>query len=385
MTEINKYKIFLDKIFEQAQAILVSNRIECYIKENLSEVNLKNITILIDNSETQKSIIAVIITSLLKKIVNPKQDVRLHRSEFPNGYSGRSLDTNVVTPWLKQHFTRISPKESGWLTRSIEQPHPFTKNFPGKIRNKEVKEAFLTILEDVENKNVAPKRYLTAIILMLLSKTKAEEKLLKKVKIERQSDSITIHVVIEMLKEHFASPSASRLPVIAIYTIYQLLTKNIKLYQEKTLMPLKGHTVSDRHMGYGDIEIYSKDKTPFEIVEVKHEIPIDKTMINDILKKIENSEVKRYFILTTAFPNFTEGVDEIFTLVREIKTDFLVDIVPNGIVPSLKYYLRFVPDLRVFLKKYTENLKEDFRYFSDVKKSHLTEWLKIKEKYLKFR
>ncbi len=81
---------------------------------------------LIANAENQKSVVAVVITSLLKKIVSPEQDVRLHREEFEGGYSGRS-------------------KESGWLTRSIEQPYPFSMDFPGKIRNSSVKRAFLSI------------------------------------------------------------------------------------------------------------------------------------------------------------------------------------------------------------------------------------------------
>ena len=33
--------------------------------------------------------------------------------------------------------------ESGWLTRSLEQAHPYTLDYPGKITPKIVKEAFL--------------------------------------------------------------------------------------------------------------------------------------------------------------------------------------------------------------------------------------------------
>jgi DNA (cytosine-5)-methyltransferase 1 len=192
---------------------------------------------------------------------------------------------------------------------------------------------------------------------------------------------LTIDIITEMLEEHFAVEKASRLPVIAIYSIYQILLKNIKLYQDKELLPLKGHTASDRYSGFADIEIYTTDKKPFEMVEVKHGIPIDQTMIEDVLNKIKGSPIKRYFILTTAEPNFSGKKKDIFTLVRKIKAVANVDLIPNGIIPSLKYYLRLIPDLKEFIEKYTKNLSDDFKMSSDVKIEHISAWKIIIEKH----
>jgi len=50
-------------------------------------------------------------------------------------------------------------KESGWLTRSIEQAHKFDLEFPGKIRDKLVKESFLQIINDIEENNASPKKF----------------------------------------------------------------------------------------------------------------------------------------------------------------------------------------------------------------------------------
>jgi DNA (cytosine-5)-methyltransferase 1 len=346
-------------------------------RKNLTSTQYDYVKLLVDNAETQKSLIAVIMTSLLKKIENPSQDVRLHRDEFEDGYSGRTLDTNVVTPWLKEHFRRFAPKESGWLTRSIEQPHPFTKDFPGKIRNPKAKEAFLSILEDIEEKAVNPENYLTSIFINLLKKTSYEKDILSGVKVGSTETCLTIDKIIEMLEEHFSLKFSSRLPVLAIYTIYQLLLKNVKIYQYKRLIPLKGHTISDRYTGFADIEVYDEKDNPFEMVEVKHKISIDKTMILDVLNKIKDTSVKRYFILTTAEPNFKGNKKNIFRLVYDIKVKYNKDLIPNGIIPSLKYYLRFVPDLSEFLEKYTENISEEFRRGTDVKEFHVQDWQKI--------
>lgn len=55
-------------------------------------------------------------------------------------------------------------KESGWLTRSLEQNIPYELDFPGKIQNKNVKVAFLNILNDVEVNGADSEKYVTAIM-----------------------------------------------------------------------------------------------------------------------------------------------------------------------------------------------------------------------------
>lgn len=234
-------------------------------------------------------------------------------------------------------------------------------------------------MEDIEQKKANPENYLTAIVIKLLEKTAGEQDMLSDVTLVGSS-SLTIDIIIDMLEEHFGMKQASRLPVVAIYTIYQLLLDNVKMYRDKTLLPLKAHTISDRHMGYGDIEVCD-GKDPYEIVEVKHNVPIDEAMISDVLGKIKGTTIKRYFILTTATPNFKGNKKRIFDIVRKIKVKIDKDLIPNGIVPSLKYYLRFVPDLKEFLEKYTENLSNEFKQSSDVREFHIKGWWEIIQKY----
>ena len=100
-------------------------------------------------------------------------------------------------------------------------------------------------------------------------------------------------------------------------------------------------------------------------------------MIEDVLNKVKGTSVRKYYILTTAEPNFRDDYDELLNAIRDIKMRYGVEIIPNGIFTSLKYYLRIVPDLREFLDRYTENLKDEFRKSSDVKGEHLVEWENI--------
>ncbi len=48
------------------------------------------------------------------------------------GFSGRTVDTQFITPVLKK-IDLPSMAESGWLTRSLEQPYPYTLDYKGKI------------------------------------------------------------------------------------------------------------------------------------------------------------------------------------------------------------------------------------------------------------
>ena len=73
----------------------------------------------------------VLVTSAIYKLLTPSQDIRNHQISITDGYSGRSFDTKYVTPTLKKN-NLTSMAESGWLTRSLEQPYPYNKNYEGK-------------------------------------------------------------------------------------------------------------------------------------------------------------------------------------------------------------------------------------------------------------
>ena len=89
----------LDKYYQQALELVKNQSFTEFDQE------IKNfVDIFIQKIETDKSLIQVIITTLLKKIIKPEQDIRLHMAKFINGYSARVLDTKVTTPFFKSKF-----------------------------------------------------------------------------------------------------------------------------------------------------------------------------------------------------------------------------------------------------------------------------------------
>ena len=359
----------------------------------LSEPQQKWVETVVEKAESQKAVLAVLITSLVKKIETPTQDVRYHKKELPNGYSGRSFDTSHVTPFIAEKFQRFAMKSgSGWLTRSLEQVPPFTLDFPGKIRNKLVKEAFLEILNDIEENQTEPRKYLHAVfasLITLMERSKVNLGLLEtanpNLDQSSQTDAISIEKIVDLLKYHFTfnyhTAGASRLPVLAIYSAYQMLM-SIERYEGKMLSPLKSHTASDiKSGGIGDIEVLAENENFFEAVEIKHNIPISSAIVRLAYQKFAETSVSRYYLLTTAEPNVDEA-DAVNLLIRQIHAQHGCEVIVNGILPSLKYYLRLLSDPQLFLECYSRNLQSDFNQSTDIKEVHLQFWNELLDSLL---
>ena len=373
----------LNSIYNKASRILKQKNTKIFVKNYITSKQFTFVNTIMNKAETQKAILAALTTVLVKKIIDPKQDIRLHKIELIGGFSGRSLDTKYVTPFFKDKFTRLAMKESGWLTRSIEQAHSFNLKFPGKIRDKEIKNAFLQIIKDVQDNKANPEKYLLILFILLIRETKKSNKKIKKILIKEE---LSIDIIFGYLKKHFFAKysvaGASKLPVIAIHSIYKSLLKDAERYKNKKLLSLKSHISSDfRSKSIGDIEIVDANNDYFEVVEVKHKIPIDKIMVKDCFLKFKDKPVKRYYLLTTSDPNILKGhEEEVKSLTEEIKKIHGCEVITNGIMNSLKYYLRLIQSPGEFINNYTSALRSEFLKSSEIKKQHIDGWLKIIKK-----
>jgi len=140
---------FLQEIYDKAIEKLGSSN---EISSKLDGVICNYLNDIIEKSESAKGVITVIITSIVYKRLHPETDIRNHQTSIPNGYSGRTFDTKYITPFLREkQFPSMA--ESGWLTRSLEQKKPYTKNYSGAIRPESLKSAFLNTIDFIQNGN----------------------------------------------------------------------------------------------------------------------------------------------------------------------------------------------------------------------------------------
>lgn len=355
------YREILQEIYQKALAIV----------NNASS----DLQFIIDNFERGKGVLTVLITSLVHKLHNPEQDIRLHQDNMRGGYSGRGIDTKHITPFMKaMEFPAMA--ESGWLTRSLEQNLPYDLNYPGKITPKELRKAFLNVLDMVQNQNKSPEKYLLLLFAKLV-----ENRERKKVELAKPTN-LSISAIIHYLKEHFeasySSRGASRLPTLAIYAIYQCMIKEVKRFDGKALMPLEEHTSSDKSSGrVGDIEVRDAKGRIFEAVEIKHGISIGTQLIRDAYEKFKSHPIERYYLLTTADEDLAD-VESVNKEVSRILKIHGCQVIVNGIYPSLKYYLRFLHNTYDFIDNYVESLKTD----KTIKYEHKLKWNEIVSQHL---
>jgi DNA (cytosine-5)-methyltransferase 1 len=357
---------FLEKIYKE------STEMKDIRNSNLSKQQLDWITKIVEYEETLKGVYTVLFTSLTYKCLFPQQDVRLHQANMENGYSGRSFDTKFVTPFLKSKRFDGAMKESGWLTRSLEQNIPYYLDFPGKISNKMVKSAFLSILDDIENNSTEPINYLKALIKgSVVEKSKKMVVLINPIVTETK---LSISDIMLYLHRHFyykyKSRGASILPVIALYSIYECIVEELKRFDGKILDDLASHTSCDRSSGNtGDVVVRDADGSLYEVVEVKFDIPPDSIMIEDAYKKFSNTQIQRYYVLSTESPQDDEyeSIQEVITKIRD---EHGCQVVVNGVFPTIKYYLRLLENSDKFIEKYLHNLSIN----SEINYEHKLAW-----------
>ncbi|HRF99242.1 MAG TPA: hypothetical protein PLZ51_28715, partial [Aggregatilineales bacterium] len=191
-----------------------------------------------------------------------------------------------------------------------------------------------------------------------------------------QNSHITVQAVLALLEIHFnhqyKTSGASRLPVLALYSAYQILMA-LPRYEGKHLLSLKSQTTADtKSRSIGDIEIVNDEGNFFEALEIKLGKSIDLGMVQIAFDKIRDLPIERYYLLTTKSPN-TEQAPEIQSFCLKVLSEHGCEIIVNGVIPTLKYYLRLLPDVATFLDNYTAILQIEFAS-GGIKSVHLEKW-----------
>lgn len=354
---------FLQKSYDESMEIVDSDN---EIKSNLEH----NITVHLDEilrrSESSKGVLTVILTSIIYKSLYPDQDIRYHQTSIEGGYSGRSFDTKYITPFLKNlKFPAMA--ESGWLTRSLEQKVPYDFNYSGAIKPNSLKTAFLHTIDYIQNGNQLDK-ILSYIFQGLIIKRNSQHIDLAK------PLNLPIATIISLLSKHFdakySAEGASRLPVLALYAAYQCLVNETRRFEGKKLLEIESHTSADTRSGrIGDIDIVDEKDRAYEAIEVKHGIAITAQLVKDAFEKFKTTQVNRYYLLSTA--NIDESQrNEIEKEIDRIKNIHGCHVIANGLIHSLKYYLRLLSDTSEFIENYVNLIETD----TALKFEHKKQW-----------
>ena len=360
-------RMILENIYEESFNEYSSGNFNSSLNDDVQNM----ILVLAKNAESSKAAVTVIITLMVQKIFNPNQDIRYHQAQLENGFSGRRIDTEFITPFLKEvKFPAMA--ESGWMTHSLAEPYPYDLNYQGKIRPKEQRNAFLNIIDYVQTKNTEPKEVLKFLFKNLIRKRDeiASIELAK-------PQNFSISKIIDILHRHFtfkySSQGGARLPVLAIFAAYECMMNEVARFNDKFLCPLEHHGSADLQSGrIGDIDVNYADNTAFEGVEIKHERIITPQLVMDAYEKFKGYKTDRYYLLTTADMSKADW-KQIENKIIHISQIHGCEVIVNGVYTTLKYYLRLLSNKADFIDKYVELLKSD----DTIKYEHKITWNNI--------
>jgi len=343
--------------------------------DNIPKNVLGYLKIVTDSIDRNKGVYTVLVTLMVHKLLEPEQDIRYFQDKMKNGFSARTLDTKFITPTLKE-LGLPSMAESGWLTRSLEQPYPYTIDYKGEISGKGMKEAFLKVIEAFQKDKKLTENLLRLILNSAILYKKSNCIEIKKL----SNDELMISTIIDLLNKHFTEKynthGGSKLPVLAFYAIYKSLTKEIGRYKDCELAKLGSHTASDRTSGSaGDIQVM-KGNQVFEVVEVKLDKMVDINIARVAYEKIVRFNPERYYILSN-IGMLEKDQKEIEALISEIKEKHGCQLIVNGLLHTLKYYLRLISNPKQFFNEYIELVEND----TELKTIHKTKLKELIKEY----
>ena len=362
----------LEAAYASAESTLKANKMLPKAPAGFSKTDSDLIDNLFLGIENNKGINNVLITSFVEKSVNPKQDIRIHQSKMKNGYSGRTLDTKVVVPFLKSKRL-LTMVESGWLTRSLEQNDEYDKDYQGAIKPQSTKETFLEILDRIQTKGVDPKLYLNYYFQKLIVLRESKTVVITPIS---AASKLNIRSIIEMLERHIAASTGagkSKLPVLAIFAAVEVLMNELSRYSDKVLKPLESHTSPDaRSSAVGDVQIDDNAGNPYEGYEIKLDKDISYEMILDAYEKVKATTTGRYFILSTGSIDCLDD-EAVQELLQTITDEHGCEVLVQDIWATLSGHLAAMSSVNPFIETYSRLIQDD----EELKVNHKEAWNQI--------
>ncbi len=354
-TRLERVQIPEVKVWEAE--LLAALTVACKDAKHIPKTILDAVRTLVDNKGSNKYLFSIAVTCCVKKLAVPRQDIRLAQDRMTNGYSNRSLDQNLVTPFLKRHgytHCEASGVESG---RNLENSLPWDLKYPCNPRGRGNREAFLGLLHFIQKQGGNAETVVS--YLLWYDKSKAMH----------STDTAVppletkIAKIMRVFQRHLSESSGqgkARLPVLALYAIYARMVDEMARYEGSKLLPLERHTTADIRSGaIGDIQV-NKGEEPFEGVEVKSEKPITAAMVNELERKFTGKQISRYYILTThdqyILPQDNDSVNDAILRIEQLTG---CQIIVNGLTRTLWYYLRLLGDPSLVLREYQRLLEAD--------------------------
>ncbi|WP_299341389.1 hypothetical protein [uncultured Pseudoxanthomonas sp.] len=308
-------------------------------------------------SRTKHAARGIALTLAAYKLTEPSQDIRLHKSEFVGGFSARSIDHSATIPFLQANSLYYNV-ETHWLSQTFSFAGPYMDDLVLKTQPKHAGPLMIRTVNSIQTAE-DPLVFAKAALQLILGAL-IDDRNRGKVPLEKPQN-LSIDQTTTLLKQHFLhgyEKNNPRLPQVAIYAIYQAILPTVDRYKDLDLGPLERMKAANRKSGsVGDIDV-NRSGTPFEAVEIKFEVGINRNHVAEAIQKIKTASVQRYLILSTV--GVADGeIDEIAKLTNDFRRSNGCEIIVNGVLDTIKYYLRLIDSPATFINLYTTLVESD--------------------------
>lgn len=357
----------LQEAYREAEGIVQSGREEGLPPEGMEEGWVQEAKEL---GATKHAFRGAAVTLLAYKCCSPEQDIRAHKAEQEGGFAARSFDTEVTVPFLIGHSLPKS-SETHWLTQTLSFSGALEAGAELKTQPAKAGPLLVSVVNRGQSdpSGRVARRLLVAVFVSLIEERNRSRVVLTLPK------GVPIRGVLGLLQAHFGKgyqSNAPRLPQLAVYAIYRCLVLRVQRYSGQQLEGLQRMKAADRKAGtVGDVVVV-KDGLPTEAVEVKSGQPITLTHVEEAIEKVQAQSVSRYYMLSTAEPPSADQAG-IGRRIEEFRQQNGCEIIVNGVLPTIGYYLRLLPDTDEFLRNYADLLGGD----EDTGYEHRNAWNQV--------
>ena len=325
------------------------------LREKYGDVEIKQELDTLNKSRATQS---VVIASLVAKRCYPNWDNRVHEVQIGGHHNLRSI-SGSINKMLYAKGLIPAATDYACLTPAFKGVSaPFNKQFTGSIKPRDSLPAMLTIVEFI-NTTATPES-LTLMLAYILSTLKEAKKKDDAVKVSHvvSVNRFSIDTVSNTLdKLYTLGAGSSKLPVIVAFTL--LSVAQPYLWQAYTLAPLKEHTEADKDRSCGDIEMFDSLSTPKIVIEVKHNIKIDDSIILIFDRKTKDKDVPLKFIITTAK-----------TVKRFTENNICIDTVNGFVTTYLQMILLYEKNIcSIFLEELRKQIVKHGNLLINIKQS----------------
>lgn len=313
----------------------------------------------------------IALTLAAYKITEPAQDIRLHKSEFSGGFSARSIDNAGTIKFLQTNSLDYNV-ETHWLSQTFSFAGAYTADLHLKTQPRNAGPLMIKVVNGIESAT-DPVEFAKATLQIIMGSL-IDVRNHSKVQLEKPQN-LSIEQTTTLLQQHFLrkyEKNSPRLPQVAMYAIYEAILPTMDRYKGLELGPLERMKAANRKSGsVGDIDV-NKGGQPFEAVEIKFQIPINRDHVAEAIQKIKTQSVQRYLILSTSGLAAGEGT-EIALMTHNFRRSNGCEIIVNGVIDTIKYYLRLIDSPATFINLYTALVEKDL----DLGYEHRLAWNEV--------